>query len=157
MGQPVTKELHGHCSGGTPKAYSCWQHMKRRCLSKNDPAYKNYGGRGIKVCDRWLKFSNFYADMGDRPDGLSLDRIDNDGNYEPGNCRWATRKEQNRNTRRNRHITYKGETKILIEWVEHFGIYKSIITDRLNKGRALDEVFSKKKLGKRKPQDLLGE
>lgn len=82
--------------------FHAWQQMRERCRNPRDPAYRNYGGRGITVCDRWQNFTNFLTDMGARPSPIhSLDRIDNNGNYEPGNCRWATRSQQNRNTRRN--------------------------------------------------------
>ena len=92
----------------TPTYFS-WVSMKSRCLYKSHVQYKNYGGRGISVCASWMKFENFFEDMGDRPIGGTLYRIDNKMGYEPGNCRWATKKEQNNNVRRKRTITFNGK------------------------------------------------
>ena len=91
---------HGMRSTST---YSSWANILQRCTNQNSQAYERYGGRGITVCDRWRNsFENFYADMGERPEGTSIDRINNDSNYEPGNCRWATSTEQNNNRRERR-------------------------------------------------------
>lgn len=104
--------------------YEAWKMMKRRCLNPNDKFYFNYGGRGIKICDRWLaSFENFLLDIGKKPsDSYSLDRINSDGNYEPNNCRWATRKQQASNRKSNRWIEYNGERLILQDWATKTGI-----------------------------------
>jgi len=124
--------------------YRTWLHLKDRCLNKNDKRYKNYGGRGIKVCKRWRdSFENFYKDMGKRPKGLTIDRVNNDGNYELSNCRWITKKEQSRNTTKNIRITYKGKTMCMVEWAEKLNINYKCLWARLNKGWSVEKAFTK--------------
>lgn len=122
---------HGHYNS---KTFRSWAEMKTRCQNVNRERFKHHGGRGIKVCERWQKFENFYADMGERPPGKTLDRIDNDGHYEPANCRWATPAEQARNTRRTVKITINGETKCQSDWSREFGISLSTVRTRVKAG-----------------------
>ncbi len=115
--------------------YISWRCMVRRCHESGSAGYRNYGGRGIKVCDRWRQsFSAFVKDMGERPDGCSLDRIDNSGDYEPGNCRWSTREIQHRNMRSNHWITVGDETLCLSDWARRLGTLPSTICLRLSAG-----------------------
>jgi len=117
--------------------------MKNRCYSQKDKYFYAYGGRGIKVCERWKNsFDNFYSDMGPRPDETSLDRIDNDGDYCPENCRWATPVEQANNRRSNRYVIFQGKTQTISQWSRELGIGKSVIKDRLNKGMSDEEALT---------------
>jgi len=121
----LLKTTHGMC--GTSE-YNIWKAMIDRCTNEKHRSYDNYGGRGITVCDRWRSsFENFYSDMGDRPPGMSLDRIDNDGDYTPDNCRWTTWREQSRNRRNNRLI----EGKPLAEWCEDNNLNYKVVFGRL--------------------------
>ena len=138
---------------GTPKyqggetesgEYRAWHSLKSRCLNPNDSSFKNYGGRGIYVCPRWVdSFEAFLADMGRRPtQDHSIDRIDNSGPYSKENCRWATQKQQQRNRRSNRIVTIDGVSKTLIEWAEFVGVRRGTLASRLMKGWAeRDAIF----------------
>jgi hypothetical protein len=118
--------------------------MLTRCTNPNVWNYKYYGGRGIAVCDRWLhSFENFRADMGDAPDGLTIDRIATDGSYEPGNCRWLASDEQKRNRRMCVRITFDGETLILSEWARRVGVHRQTLQRRIAAGWPLDRALSK--------------
>lgn len=122
--------------------YRVWASMRDRCNNPNTANYPQYGGRGVKVCDRWNDYSLFIADMGRRPAGHSLDRIDNNGNYEPTNCRWATRQEQNRNTRRNKTLAHNGDVRCIAEWADKTGIHEAIIRQRLALGWDVDRALT---------------
>lgn len=133
---------HGYTREGHSSIYSSWNMMKQRCVNPNNRVYKNYGGRGIKVCERWLRFENFIQDMGDRPSlESSLERVDNDGNYCKENCKWATRYEQQRNKRSNRFVTINGVTKILQDWLKEKKMPRTNFYRSLKKGKTAQEVL----------------
>jgi hypothetical protein len=122
--------------------YSIWLGMRARCKDKNLKYYCNYGGRGIKVCERWQVFANFVEDMGPRPEGYSLDRINNDGNYEPNNCRWADKKQQSRNTRRTNKVVIDGKQYLIIDLADRAGMKADTILNRIKKGLPFEEIIS---------------
>lgn len=141
-GEQSTHFRHGHAVqyGGKSREYLTWRSMRARCENPNDPAYPRYGGRGVTVADAWTSFEVFLLDMGPRPAGCSLDRWpDNSGNYEPGNCRWATRSEQALNTRANRVIEANGMRKTISEWARDLGLDPSAINYRIKKMGWSDE------------------
>ena len=128
------KQNAKHGMHDTP-TWRTWSGIISRCSTPSTTRFENYGGRGIDVCARWrASFTNFLDDMGERPAGMSIDRIDVDGNYEPQNCRWATGIEQARNTRRNHFITANGETLSLAAWVERTGLCSDTIRNRIRNG-----------------------
>ena len=124
--------------------------MKERCLNPNYRAYSRYGGRGIKICDRWLGmygFLNFLEDMGKKPTPKhTLDRVDNDGDYTPDNCRWADQKTQVRNSKTVVMLEYKGENKLLLEWCEIYGIDPRMYRNRKREGWSDELIFNTPKL-----------
>ncbi len=122
-----------HGLAGTQE-YDAWLNMKARCQDPSHKEFPNYGGRGIRVCDSWLESPlHFLADMGKCPAGLSLERIDCNGHYEPSNCRWATTGDQSRNKRSTRLITANGRTMCIADWAAELGVTRSIITHRINR------------------------
>jgi hypothetical protein len=124
--------------------YDCYKNMIGRCYRPTLPTYKRYGARGIRVCERWRdSYENFIADMGRRPSpDHSIDRIDNDGHYEPGNCRWATREQQGTNTRRTRHLTLNGKTPSLSQWARRLGVCDETIRGRLARGWPVEAALT---------------
>lgn len=144
-----TATTHGGTRNGIiiPE-YRSWVAMKTRCYNKNNPAYKYYGGRGIEVCERWINsFYNFLSDMGVRPSPThSLDRFPNkNGNYGPSNCRWATKKEQARNTRKNVFLEHNGEKLTISEWAERLNITSSSLHSKL-KSRTIETIINSSRL-----------
>lgn len=139
---------HGHSNCKENTEYSIWTNMKTRCYNTENEAYKDYGGRGIKICDRWLNdYMSFYKDMGTRPSlDYTLDRYpDKNGNYEPSNCRWATKKEQSNNRRNNIMINFNNETKNLKQWCEELGLSYKNTHKRIKKFEwPIEQAFLKK-------------
>lgn len=126
-----------HGKTGSP-VYHCWQSMKQRCYDSKSRNYKHYGGRGIKVCSRWMKFENFHKDMGDPPKGLSLDRIDNNGIYKPSNCRWANAIQQ-ANSKRS---TVLIDGLSILQYCIKHSINPGVIYDRRRYGWSMDEAIN---------------
>ena len=128
--------------------YELWSGMLKRCSNTNSEQYANYGGRGIQVCERWKKFENFYADMGECPAGHSLDRIDNNGNYEPRNCRWATQKQQVRNKQNTFMVEFEGKQIALAELCERHGLPLKRTRNRIVVGWPLEEALNPNKVSR---------
>jgi hypothetical protein len=135
----VTK--HGHSR--KTSEYEIWKGMNARCNNINHISYNNYGGRGVKICERWTYYANFFADMGPKPSpNHSLDRFpDIDGNYEPTNCRWATEYQQSRNKRNNRWFEKNGTKMIMEDWASYFHVDASTLIEHL-RTKTFDEIFS---------------
>lgn len=141
---PGRSPVHGLSRDPT---FRIWQGMLRRCESPKCKCFKDYGGRGIRVCNRWHSFEHFLADMGKRPSPKhELDRKDNNGNYEPGNVRWTTHRENGRNRRSTRLITFNGHTKCLADWARSLGITPATLQDRLKSGWSLKRALTLPKL-----------
>lgn len=137
--------IHGHNrKGGRTGTHRSWANMLNRCRNEKSSDYHRYGGRGISVCEEWSKFENFLADMGECPSKLySIDRKDFNGNYEPNNCRWATKSVQANNTRTNVFITYNGKRQTVTQWERELGFKENVIWARLNKlGWTLEKAMT---------------
>lgn len=156
-------KIHGHCTKGkSSRTYRIWRSMLNRCNNKNNIGYKNYGDRKIKVCKRWSNkkngFQNFLKDMGEIPKGKSLDRINNNGNYSPENCKLSTTKEQNRNMRTNVNYTYNNKTRCRTDWAEEYKMSYQTLGYRLDVlkwpiEKALTTPIRKHKKYRKKPNE----
>ena len=145
------EDVHGK---SRTNIYFCWCSMKSRCMNPNNSKYRNYGGRGIRVCQAWSTFEGFYADMGDPPsDKHTIDRIDNDGDYNPANCRWATWSQQARNRRSNNMLTYDGKTMCVTDWADKFRLSCSTLQSRIILGWSVERAITQPVRNKRKHSD----
>lgn len=139
VGERSENWKHGH-SGNPARGvrpsptYLSWCCMRQRCTNPADPFYARYGGRGIRVCERWRRFENFLVDMGERPAGTTLGRKDSDGDYEPANCQWETQRAQQRNRTNNLLVAFGGETRTLAEWCDRLNLNYHTVHDRLSRG-----------------------
>jgi hypothetical protein len=142
---PHHNATHGHTpSGRKSREYRSWDNMRQRCNNPKHHYFPKYGGRGVKVCDRWLhSFEAFLADMGPRPPGTTLDRFpDKNGNYEPANCRWATPAQQQRNTRYNVIIEFQGRRMCLMDWSKELGVSFDTLHARFRYGWSVERAFT---------------
>lgn len=139
----MSEKFTTHGKSHRIRLYKTWANMKLRCFNPNTKCYEHYGGRGITVCDEWLKFEPFYewAMANGYTDDLTIDRIDANGNYEPSNCRWATMTEQARNKRQNTHFTYAGETHTISEWAQITGLSRTTIRSRIKRGWTIEQAL----------------
>lgn len=148
----------GNCTHGRThtREYETWHHMRQRCFDPNNPSFEHYGEKGVAVCERWSIFENFFADMGLKPSPAhQIDRIDPTGNYEPGNCRWVTPKEQQRNRRQHVMLTHEGRTMCLSAWAEEKGLTTQHLWARLFKcGWTLKEALDIPLRPRRKKADV---
>ena len=127
------------------RIYTIWRQMKNRCLKKNNKDYHRYGGRGIKICKRWLIAKNFFDDMGDPPNNkMQLNRINNNGDYKPSNCKWSTAMENSNNKRTSIFISYKGKKKTIAQWARILHICPKTLGHRINAKWPIDAVFTLK-------------
>jgi hypothetical protein len=143
-GQKISEAFTVH--GGTlnnPKEYKTWKEMRQRCLNPSNHKYKDYGARGISICKEWDSFSVFLKDMGERPEGKTLGRINNDGNYEPSNCQWETPLQQANNTRRNILIEHEGKSQTVSQWSAETGIKAGTIQKRFHSGKTPSQILNR--------------
>ena len=139
---PATKAANTKHGMNDSTIYRRWHWMIQRCSNPRSEHWSYYGGRGIKVCERWHSFEAFYADMGNPPPGTTLDRIDVNGDYSPENCRWATRTEQARNRRNTTMLTHNGETLPVAEWAERYGLSFYVLYERLKAGWSVERALT---------------
>lgn len=139
----MSSSKHGHTTHkGSSPTYKSWHMMMQRCTNPNNQQYKDYGGRGIYVCQEWFEFAGFLASMGVRPEGTSIERIDNNSDYTPENCKWATRKEQQNNQRGNVWIEFNGETRTQSDWAERIGLKPHSLYQRLQHGWTVENALT---------------
>lgn len=142
MREKASRRWRKHGASET-REYRIWRAIKTRCTNSASKSYPDYGGRGIKMCSRWAEdFASFIEDMGPAPEDGSIERIDNEGDYCPGNCKWASRAEQNRNKRNCRFLEAFGQTKTLAEWAESYGVNRATLWNRLKRGLSMEEALT---------------
>ena len=135
----MSNTIHGMYRTAT---YRSWHSMHNRCYDPNSDSYKSHGGRGVIVCKRWHEFVNFFEDMGLRPQGMTIDRKNNNGNYHKRNCRWATQLEQNNNTLQNILLTYNRRKQTVSQWARELGIKHATLISRINRGWSTKKILT---------------